>query len=117
MPDSATLNYTTPAREPAVAGDYPNNQAHTRDAIRGSSIRSRTPTLSKRIYGFRLQDAPFLPFTINSCYGSGPEPSQYSGLTASDTLADDFRNSLSGDLRPLMVNATMVNNSSKAFYP
>ena len=71
-------------------------------------------------YGFRLQDAPFLPFTINSCYGSGPKPATCAdaALTPLPTIS---RNSLSGDLRPLMVNATLVNNffegvTLKSFY-
>ena len=45
-------------------------------------------------YGLMLQDASFLPFTINSAI-------------AQPTIS---RNSLAGDLRPLMVNATLVNN-------
>ena len=56
-------------------------------------------------YGWMLQDASFLPFTINSAI-------------AQPTIS---RNNLGGDVRPLMVNATLVNNffdgvNLKAFY-
>jgi hypothetical protein len=88
---------------------YPNNQAHTVTLSGAAALPLKSNFMGTVSYGFRLQDAPFLPFTINSCYGSGPKPATCAdaALTPLPTIS---RNSLSGDLRPLMVTATMVNN-------
>ena len=58
--------------------------------------------------------------TINSCYGSGAVPASC-GDAALIALPTIPRRSLDGDVRPLMINATLVNNfidrlNLKAFY-
>jgi MtrB/PioB family decaheme-associated outer membrane protein len=109
--DSATVpNYTTNLGTCRGRMDlYPNNQAHTVTLSGAATLPYRTNFMGTASYGVRLQDASFLPFTINSCYGSGPKPASCAdaALTPLPTIS---KNSLSGDLRPLMVNATMVNN-------
>src|SRR4029453_14130976 len=97
-----------------------NNRAHTVTLSGAAALPLKTNFMGTASYGFRLQDASFLPFTINSCYGSGPKPASCAdaNLTPLPTIS---RNSLSGDLRPLMVNATLVNNffegvTLKSFY-
>ena len=109
--DSATVpNYTTNLG--ACRGRmslYPNNQANTFTLSGAAALPLNTNFMGTASYGFWLQDASFQPFTINSCYGSGPVPASCrdAALTPLPTIS---RNSLSGDLRPLMVNATFVNN-------
>ena len=74
--DSATLNYTTGTGSCRGRLDlYPNNQAHTVTLSGSASLPYKTNFMGTMSYGCMLQDAPFLPFTINSCYGSGPKPS------------------------------------------
>ena len=93
--DSATLNYTTGTGSCRGRLDlYPNNQAHTITLTSSASLPYKSNFMGTMSYGWMLQDAPFLPFTINSAI-------------AQPTIS---RNSLNGDLRPLMVNATLVNN-------
>src|SRR3970282_1034463 len=66
-------------------------------------------------YGWRLQDDNFLPFTINPAIStllSGALPSSRDSL---------LLKSLDGDVRPTMVNATLVNRyfdrlDLKAYY-
>jgi MtrB/PioB family decaheme-associated outer membrane protein len=119
--DSATLNFTTGTGACRGRLDlYPNNQAHTVTLSGAARLPNKTNFMGTASYGWRLQDASFLPFTINSCYGSGPKPASCAdaNLTPLPTIS---RNSLSGDLRPLMVNATLVNNffegvTLKSFY-
>jgi MtrB/PioB family decaheme-associated outer membrane protein len=70
-----------------------------------ASLPLKTNFLGTASYGWRLQDDPFLPFTINSAI-------------AQPTLS---RRSLDGDVRPTMVNLTLVNNfvdrlNLKAYY-
>ncbi len=84
---------------------YPNNQAHTITLSGAATLPNKSNFMGTMSYGWMLQDAPFLPFTINSAI-------------AQPTIS---RNSLGGDLRPLMINATLVNNffenvNLKAFY-
>jgi MtrB/PioB family decaheme-associated outer membrane protein len=99
---------------------YPSNQAHgfTLTGTAGLPFKSRF--LATVSYGWRLQNEKFLPFTINSCYGSGPVPATCAdgALTAMPRL---LRRNLDGDVRPLMINATLVNNfidrlNLKAYY-
>jgi len=73
---------------------YPSNQAHTFTLTGTASMPLKTKFLGTVSYGWRLQDDSFLPFTINS-------------LIAQPTLS---RGSLDGDVRPTMVNLTLVNN-------
>jgi hypothetical protein len=66
-------------------------------------------------YGWRLQNDDFLPFTINNAITAGGVGCQ----TSSACLPS--RRSLDGDVRPLTVNATVVNNffdplNLKAYY-
>jgi MtrB/PioB family decaheme-associated outer membrane protein len=84
---------------------YPSNQAHTVTLTGTASLPLMTKFLGTVSYGWRLQDDSFLPFTINSAI-------------AQPTLS---RNSLNGDIRPTMVNVTLVNNfinklNLKAYY-
>jgi MtrB/PioB family decaheme-associated outer membrane protein len=91
---------------------YPDNQAHTISLTGTATLPLKTRFLATVSYGWRLQDDKFLPFTINSCYGNplNPVPSTCAdgALTAMPTIS---KTSLNGDVRPLMVNATLVNNS------
>ncbi|HTN70956.1 MAG TPA: MtrB/PioB family outer membrane beta-barrel protein, partial [Methylomirabilota bacterium] len=84
---------------------YPNNQAHSFTITGSANLPYKSNFMGTASYGYMLQNAPFLPFTINSAI-------------AQPTISS---NSLGGDVRPLMVNATLVNNffdhlNLKAFY-
>ena len=104
--DAAAINYTLgqgPCR--GRVDLYPSNQAHTFTLTGTASLPLKTNFLGAVSYGWRLQDDPFLPFTINSAI-------------AQPTLS---RGSLDGDVRPTMVNLTLVNNfvdrlNLKAYY-
>ena len=84
---------------------YPSNQAHNFTLSGAASLPFKTQFLGTVSYGWRLQDDSFLPFTINSQITQPSLP----------------RSSLDGDVRPLMINATLVNRSIerlnlKAYY-
>jgi MtrB/PioB family decaheme-associated outer membrane protein len=104
--NSAVLNYATGAGSCQGRLDlYPNNQAHTITLSGAATLPNKTNFMGTMSYGWMLQDASFLPATINSAI----------------TQPTISRNSLGGDLRPLMINATLVNNffdgvNLKAFY-
>jgi MtrB/PioB family decaheme-associated outer membrane protein len=77
---------------------YPSNQAHTFTLSGAATLPFKTHFMGTASYGWRLQDDHFLPFTINSAICPNPStclPSQ---------------RSLGGDVRPTMINATLVNN-------
>lgn len=85
---------------------YPSNQAHTFSLSGAAALPLKTRFIGTVSYGWRLQNDSFLPDTINPTL---------QGLTSVS------RGSLDGDVRPLMVNATFVNNyidrlNLKAFY-
>ena len=87
---------------------YPSNQAHTFTLSGAAVLPLKTRFMGTVSYGWRLQDDHFLPATINSAINGGVP------------LAISNR-SFDGDVRPLMINATLVNNSIerlnlKAFY-
>jgi MtrB/PioB family decaheme-associated outer membrane protein len=88
---------------------YPSNQAHTFALEGAAELPFKTRFMGTVSYGWRRQNDPFLPATINSAVNGGVP------------LRISSRN-LDGDVRPLMVNATLVNNSLmdklnlKAFY-
>ena len=97
---------------------YPSNQAHTFALTGTARLPLKTTFLATASYGWRLQDDKFLPFTINPAIGplSGnpldPRPNTRAALR---------RDSLDGDVRPTMINATFVNRyfnrlDLKAFY-
>ena len=104
--DAAVIDYTTgmgPCR--GRVDLYPSNQAHTFTLTGTASLPLKTQFLATASYGWRLQNDSFLPFTINSAI-------------AQPMLS---RNSLDGDVRPTMVNLTLVNNfidnlNLKAYY-
>ncbi len=104
--DAAAFDYTTGAGPCRGRVDlYPSNQAHTFTLTGTASLPIKTKFLGTVSYGWRLQDDPFLPFTINSAI-------------AQPVLS---RSSLEGDIRPAMVNLTLVNNfvdrlNLKAYY-
>ncbi len=84
---------------------YPSNQAHTFSMTGTAALPMKTQFLGTVSYGWRLQDDRFLPFTINP------------------TIAQPriSATNLDGDVRPLMVNATLVNRyfdklDLKAYY-
>jgi MtrB/PioB family decaheme-associated outer membrane protein len=84
---------------------YPSNQAHTFTLSGAANLPWKTRFMGTASYGWRLQDDKFLPFTSNSDI---VQPS----ISA---------HSLNGDVRPTMINATLVNNAVdhlnlKAFY-
>ena len=119
--DSATWNSATGAGSCRGRLDlYPSNQAHTFTLSGTARLPLKTQFLGTVSYGWRRQDDTFLPFTINSCYGSGVVPASCSDavLTAMPTLS---RGSLNADVRPAMINLSLVNNSVdrlnlKAYY-
>lgn len=87
---------------------YPDNQAHSIGLTGAAQLPMKTNFMGTVSYGWRLQNDPFLPGTINSAVNGGV-PLRISN------------NSLNGDVRPLMVNATLTNNAIdhlnlKAFY-
>ncbi len=84
---------------------YPSNQAHTFTLTGTARLPLKTSFLGTFSYGWRLQDDKFLPFTTNTA------------LTQPALL----RSSLDGDVRPTMVNLTLVNRyfsrlNLKAYY-
>ena len=113
---------------------YPNNQAHTVTLSGAATLPYKTNFMGTTSYGWMLQDATFQPFTINRCYTTNPAlvgtasnprcvNAAAAGLTPAPLLAMPTisRTSLGGDVRPMMVNATLVNNffdrvNLKAFY-
>lgn len=95
---------------------YPSNQAHTFTLTGTARLPVKTTLLGTVSYGWRLQDDNFLPFTINPAIGplapGGALPSSRDSL---------LRKSLDGDVRPTMVNLTLVNRyfsrlNLKGFY-
>jgi MtrB/PioB family decaheme-associated outer membrane protein len=74
---------------------YPSNQAHTVTLSGAATLPWKTRFMGTASYGWRLQDDNFLPFTINSAI----------------TQPSISAHSLSGDVRPTMINATVVNNA------
>lgn len=88
---------------------YPSNQAHTVTLSGAADLPLQSHFMGTVSYGWRLQNDSFLPFTINSAICPDPR-----------TCLPSRRN-LDGDVRPLMVNATLVNNAIdrlnlKAYY-
>lgn len=87
---------------------YPDNQAHTATLYGAAALPLKTRFMGTVSYGVRLQDDPFGPLTVNSAI-----------LAATPVTIS--RNDLGGDVRPFMVNATLVNNlidrlNLKAYY-
>jgi len=72
---------------------YPSNQAHTWTLTGTAVLPLKTRFMGTVSYGMRLQDDSFQPFTINTA-------------VAQPVLR---RSSLDGDVRPTMVNVTLVN--------
>ena len=84
---------------------YPSNHAHTWTLTGATKLPLKSHFMGTASYGFRLQNDPFLPQTINSALAS----------------RSVSRESLDGDVRPTMVNATLVNRffdplDLKAYY-
>ncbi|HXG52633.1 MAG TPA: MtrB/PioB family decaheme-associated outer membrane protein [candidate division Zixibacteria bacterium] len=84
---------------------YPSNHAHSITLSGTAALPLKSRFLGTVSYGWRFQNDPFLPFTIN-------------GAISAPTLT---RRNLDGDVRPLMVNATVVNHfidrvDLKAYY-
>jgi putative beta-barrel porin MtrB/PioB len=130
--DSATVNYNT--GRGACQGQmnlYPNNQAHTVTLSGAATLPFKTNFMGTTSYGWMLQDSTFQPFTINRCYTTNPAlvgtfnprcVDAATGLPAPLVRMPTIsKTSLGGDVRPIMVNATLVNNffervNLKAFY-
>lgn len=72
---------------------YPSNQAHTLTLTGTKSLLFKTFFMGTASYGVRIQNDAFLPYTINSAI----------------TQPVLTRESLDGDVRPTMVNLTLVN--------
>lgn len=72
---------------------YPDNHAHTFTLMGTARLPLKTSFFGTASYGWRLQNDAFLPATINQA-------------TTQPVL---LRNSLDGDVRPTMVNMTLVN--------
>jgi MtrB/PioB family decaheme-associated outer membrane protein len=88
---------------------YPSNQAHTLTLTGAAALPLNTRFMGTASYGWRLQDDPFLPMTINSCFGSGAPPASCKDVGRTPLPSMNIH-SLNGDVRPLMINATLVNN-------
>ncbi len=115
--DSAIYNPTTGTGPCRGRLDlYPDNQAHTIMLTGTATLPLKTRFLGTVSYGWRLQNDNFLPFTINSCYtaGGGVNPNPVTGTCGDANFTQMPRisnRSFNGDVRPLMVNATLLNNS------
>ena len=91
---------------------YPSNQAHSIALTGAAELPMKTHFMGTVSYGWRLQNDPFVPGTINQAAlnaVNGGNPLRISN------------NSLNADVRPMMVNATVTNNAIdhlnlKAFY-
>jgi len=93
--DSATYDQTTGTGPCRGRLDlYPSNQAHTFTLNGTAMLPLKTNFMGAFSYGWRLQNDPFLPFTVNPA-------------VIQPTIS---RGSLDGDVRPTMINATLVNN-------
>ena len=84
---------------------YPSNQAHTWTLTGATKLPLQSHFMGTVSYGIRMQDDPFLPFTTNTALA----------------VPSISRSSLDGDVRPLMVNATLVSRffepvNLKAYY-
>ena len=84
---------------------YPSNQAHTWTLTGATKLPLKSNFMGTVSYGVRLQNDAFLPFTTNTALASRRVS----------------RESLDGDVRPLMINATLVNRffdplDLKAYY-
>jgi len=79
------------------AAMYPNNQAHNFIVNGSGELPFNTHVMGSLEYGFWLQDAPFVPLTINS------------KLTQSLSSVG-APNSLGGDVRPFFANFTIDSN-------
>ncbi len=104
---------------------YPSNQAHTISLTGTATLPLNTLFLGTASYGWHLQDDRFLPFTNNRCYTTNPLLVGTVSADCTQTLVampTINRSDLAGDVRPLMINTTLVNNSLvrgldlKAFY-
>jgi hypothetical protein len=76
------------------AAMYPDNQAHNFIATGAGQLPFNTRVMGSLEYGFWLQNAPFIPYTINSAIPSQSLP----------------RTSLGGDVRPFFANLTIDSN-------
>jgi MtrB/PioB family decaheme-associated outer membrane protein len=107
-PCMSTANYVTNGTGGPCQGRldlYPSNQAHIFTLSGAAALPLKTRFIGSVSYGFRLQSDDFLPFTINPMVAQPALPT----------------NDLDGDVRPLMINATFVNNfipgvDLKAYY-
>ena len=84
---------------------YPSNQAHTWTLSGAAKLPLKSNFMGTLSYGWRIQNDTFLPMTTNSAL-----PSKRVS-----------RDSLDGDVRPLLVNATVVSRyldplNLKAYY-
>lgn len=96
--DSATYNQTLGTGPCRGRLDlYPSNQAHTFTLNGAAALPLKTNFMGAFSYGWRSQNDTFLPFTINSAV---VQPSIN-------------RRNLDGDVRPMMINASVVNNYFK----
>ena len=76
---------------------YPNNQAHNFIVNGAGQLPFNTHVMGSLEYGFWLQNAPFIPLTINS--------------TLKQSLSSvGAPNSLGGDVRPFFANFTIDSN-------
>lgn len=96
---------------------YPSNQAHTFTLTGTAKLPLMTTLLGTVSHSWRLQDDKFMPFTINRCFGTNPAACS-AGLIVPPRL---LRDSLDGEVRPTMVNMTLVNRyfrniDIKAYY-
>jgi MtrB/PioB family decaheme-associated outer membrane protein len=73
---------------------YPSNQAHSLTLTGGASLPLKTRFMGTASYGWRLQNDQFLPFTINNAI----------------TQPTLLRRNLDGDVRPTMINLSLVNS-------
>ncbi len=82
------------------AAMYPDNQAHNFIVTGAGKLPFNTHLMGSLEYGFWLQDAPFIPLTINS-------------KLQQSLSSVGAPNSLGGDVRPFFVNFTIDSNPIK----
>jgi len=92
---------------------YPSNQAHTFTLTGTARLPVRTHFFGTVSYGWRLQDDDFLPTTINQHADFAVRGLNSKSGCGPGGCGGPTRSSLDGDIRPLMVNLTLVNNFFK----
>ncbi len=119
--NSATGALTSPGSCRGRLDLYPSNQAHTFTLTGTAKLPLKSNFLATVSYGWRLQDDNFLPITINRQADFAVRGLNSKSGCGPGGCGGPTRSSLDGDIRPLMINAALVNNyfnglDLKAYY-